>query len=107
MPATFIGIDVSKSRLDLCALPGGERTAGRPADLDRLVGWVRQRRPERVVLEATGGYEREAVAATASRRSDCEAAGGGAIARSAIPRSDVGNADSGGAPRSGRAATRR
>ena len=30
------------------------------------------------MLEAKGGYEREAVAVTASRRSDCEAVGGGA-----------------------------
>lgn len=67
MAETFIGIDVSKNRLDLYAAPGGERTAGRPADMDRLLGWIARLGPRLVVLEATGGYERPAVAALAAR----------------------------------------
>lgn len=63
---TYIGIDVSKGRLDLAASPGGERTAGGLQDMDRLLAWIARHKPRLVVLEATGGYEREAVAAMAA-----------------------------------------
>jgi len=59
MTQQWIGIDVSKSRLDWAVWP--DKTAGRlPHDEDgiaQLVGQCRQLRPDRVVLEATGGYE--------------------------------------------------
>ena len=68
-PTPFVGIDVSKDRLDVHVRPTGEafqagtRRAGlrpprRPAR--------RRHRPGRVVLEATGGYEAPVVAALAA-----------------------------------------
>ena len=66
MAEVFVGIDVSKNRLDLCAWPGAQRTAGRPADLPRLLEWICKRSPKLIVLEATGGYERQAVAMLAA-----------------------------------------
>jgi transposase len=59
-----VGIDVSKDRLDVHVLPSGEAfqvandTAGLDALTARLVGLA----AHLVVLEATGGYERPAVA---------------------------------------------
>jgi transposase len=64
---TWIGIDVSKGRLDLAASPSGDRLSVSGEELGRLVSWVGKRRPHLVVLEATGGYEREAVAALAAK----------------------------------------
>lgn len=64
---TWIGIDVSKGRLDLAAVPSGERLSVPADDLQRLVSWVGKRRPQLIVLEATGGYERDAVAALAAK----------------------------------------
>jgi transposase len=56
----FIGIDVSKEKLDVCVLPGGElRKFNNDSEgIARLVAWLQQLRPTRIVLEATGGYER-------------------------------------------------
>jgi transposase len=57
----FVGIDVSKEQLDVCVLPTGETfkisndTAGIAGLLTRLAPML----PERVVMEATGGYETE------------------------------------------------
>lgn len=59
---SWIGIDVSKGRLDVAG-SNGERLSVSAADLQKLVSWVGKRRPDLIVLEATGGYEREAVAA--------------------------------------------
>jgi transposase len=64
---TWVGIDVSKGRLDAAAAPGGERLSVAADELQRLVSWVGKRRPQLIVLEATGGYEREAVAALAAK----------------------------------------
>jgi transposase len=64
---TWVGIDVSKGRLDAAAAPGGERLSIAADELQRLVSWVGKRRPHLIVLEATGGYEREAVAALAAK----------------------------------------
>lgn len=58
----FVGIDVSKARLDVAVVPTGE-VFGVPNDDDghaRLIAWLRRQNAgvERVVLEATGGYHR-------------------------------------------------
>jgi transposase len=64
---TWVGIDVSKGRLDVAASPSGDRVSVAADELARLVSWVGKRRPQLIVLEATGGYEREATAALAAR----------------------------------------
>ena len=59
-----VGIDVSKDRLDAAARPGGRfRVANDPAGIADLVARLRGLGPSLVVLEATGGYEAEALAA--------------------------------------------
>jgi transposase len=67
-PATYIGIDVAKARLDVAVRPSGEQwvsgTDG--ASLDELVGRLQTLRPELIVLEATGGREGPTVAALAA-----------------------------------------
>lgn len=62
---TFVGIDVSKDRLDVAVLPSGEVfVTGRDADgLDDLLARLRPLAPALVALEATGGFE-TVVAAT-------------------------------------------
>ncbi len=58
------GIDVSKGHLDVAARPGGAfRVANDPAGIADLVGRLEAIGPSLVVLEATGGYEAEALAA--------------------------------------------
>lgn len=66
MPYTsrFIGIDISKSSFDICVLPEGQvahfaNTAAGIADFISFV--ARLERIERLVLEPTGGYERDVV----------------------------------------------
>ena len=56
----FVGVDVSKARLDVFALPEGRRIAF-GNDLDGISGLVEatlEIGPQLVVVEATGGYER-------------------------------------------------
>jgi len=56
---TFVGIDVSKARLDGCVWPAQEYVT-MPNDTDgieKLVSMLREKHPTRVVLEATGGLE--------------------------------------------------
>lgn len=65
--AVWVGIDVSKGRLDVAAAPDGDRLSVASDELARLVNWIGKRRPRLIVLEATGGYEREAVAALAAK----------------------------------------
>jgi transposase len=57
--ATFVGIDVSKERLDVALHPDGEAFAvSRDASgLDALVARLTPLGPAMVALEATGGYE--------------------------------------------------
>src|SRR6185436_10786713 len=57
---TNIGIDVSKDWLDIIVLPSGEtfRIENTEEKMGALVGKLESLKPERVVLEATGGYER-------------------------------------------------
>jgi transposase len=64
----FVGIDVAKDHLDVHVRP--DRTAFRtptdPAAVAALVERLRAVAPDRIVLEATGGYEAPVVAALAA-----------------------------------------
>lgn len=64
----YVGIDVSKDRLDVAIRPGGERFAvlRDEAGLADLVKRLQAVKPELVVLEATGGYEQVVLAALVS-----------------------------------------
>ena len=61
----FVGIDVSKDRLDVHLLPSGRAFAvpRTGAGLDQLAGDLRTLAPALVVLEATGGFELTVAAA--------------------------------------------
>jgi transposase len=63
----FVGIDVSKDRLDVHVRPSGEAFAvARDGEgLDGLAAKLRALAPELVVLEATGGFEAVVAAAVA------------------------------------------
>lgn len=65
---SFVGIDVSKERLDVHIRPSGQAYAvPRNSDgLEQLIGELRQLAPALIVLEATGGYEVIVAAALAS-----------------------------------------
>jgi transposase len=56
----FIGVDVSKDKLDVCVMPGGELHdfQNDAQGIEKLVALFKQLQPAAVVLEATGGYER-------------------------------------------------
>lgn len=62
---SFVGIDVSKDALDVHRLPDGatRRFDNTPQGLAALVAWLRSPGPALIAVEATGGYERPAVAA--------------------------------------------
>jgi transposase len=64
-PTAFVGIDVSKARLDVAIRPAGAAfgVTNDPAGLAELVARLVELSPALVVLEATGGYELPAVAA--------------------------------------------
>jgi transposase len=67
-PVRHVGIDVSKERLDVCSLPDGGTfsVANDRAGIDELLARLLEGvRPELVVLEATGKYERPAAVAVA------------------------------------------
>ena len=68
MHALFVGIDVSKDKIDVHVRPSGEYiTLGTaPAGLHELVARVQAWGPALIVLEATGGYEVVVAAALAS-----------------------------------------
>jgi len=64
-----VGIDVSKEHLDVCSLPDGEifSVANDRAGIDELLARLLEGvRPDLVVLEATGKYERPAAVAVAA-----------------------------------------
>lgn len=62
-PTIFVGIDVSKDRLDVAERPGESRWFANDEDgLRELSQRLRQLQPELVVLEATGGLEIPVVA---------------------------------------------
>lgn len=54
-----VGIDVSKDWLDVVVLPSGEtwRTKNEEGAIRELIQKLQQLKPERIVVEATGGYE--------------------------------------------------
>lgn len=56
----YIGIDVSKDRLDIAVHESGESLScqNTQAAIETLLGQLRAMQPELIVLEATGGYER-------------------------------------------------
>ena len=64
---TFVGIDVSKDRLDVHVLPPGEAFAvtrdGK--GLEQLIERLQERKPTLVAVEATGGFETIVAAALA------------------------------------------
>ena len=61
---TTVGIDTSKDHLDVAARPGDRfRVTNDPAGIAELVARLRRLTPSLVVLEATGGYEADALAA--------------------------------------------
>lgn len=63
----FVGIDVSKAVLDIAVTPTGEAwsVANSTEGMQQLVVKLREIAPRLVVLEATGGLERRAIAALA------------------------------------------
>jgi transposase len=63
LTARFVGIDVSKATLDVHVHPSGRRARvpHTPAGLRRLVARLAKLAPARVVVEATGGWERALV----------------------------------------------
>ncbi len=70
-----LGVDVARDHLDVAVYPTQDawRVPNTPAGHARLVRWVQAHVPTRLVLEASGGYERAVDAALTGRG----AAGGG------------------------------
>jgi transposase len=64
---TCIGIDVSQRTLEVAVVPSREQwqVTNEPAAIDGLVERLAQLEPERIVLEATGGFELPLVGALA------------------------------------------
>jgi transposase len=58
-----VGIDVSKLKLEVAIRPSGERfgVGNDEEGLRELVKRLQELRPERIVMEPTGGYERAAL----------------------------------------------
>lgn len=67
MSEVFVGVDVSKDRLDVHVLPKGVAfaVARTPAGLNELIEHIRPHAPYLIALEATGGLESVVVAALA------------------------------------------
>ena len=65
-PSVYVGVDVSKDRLDVYVRPSGEcfSVDQSPQGIDRLVLRLRALPVVMVALEATGGYERAAAQTT-------------------------------------------
>ncbi|HWI99619.1 MAG TPA: IS110 family transposase [Burkholderiales bacterium] len=63
----FVGIDVSKAVLDIAVAPTGEAwsVSNSMEGMQQLVGKLGEIKPTLIVLEATGGLERRAIAALA------------------------------------------
>ncbi len=61
----YVGIDVSKARLDVALLPSGDSfaVANDEEGFDELLGRLEDPHPTLVVLEASGGFERPLAAA--------------------------------------------
>src|SRR4029079_15579433 len=54
---TWIGVDVSKNTLDVCAHEGESRTFRQPEQLAEAIAFITAFDAPSVVMEATGGYE--------------------------------------------------
>lgn len=67
-PETFVGLDVAKARVDVAVRPSGEQwsVANDEPGIGQLVARLRSLQPILVVAEATGGFERAAIAALAA-----------------------------------------
>ena len=67
-----VGIDVSKAQLDVEIRPSGEKQsfANDKVGIKALVKWLAKIAPTLIVLEATGGYERQVTRALVSARSE-------------------------------------
>jgi transposase len=63
--SSYVGIDVSKDRLDVAVLgERQERQANNTTQgITQLVDWMEELQPELIVVEATGGYQRAVVEA--------------------------------------------
>ncbi len=66
--SVVVGVDVAKDRLDVAVRPSGEvwSEANDETGITTLVGRLRPLRPALIVCEATGGFERAAIAALAA-----------------------------------------
>lgn len=66
----YVGIDVSKARLDVAVLPGDVASTyvNDEAGIGELADMLESKSPELIVVEATGGYEQDIVAALAARK---------------------------------------
>ncbi|HEB77679.1 MAG TPA: IS110 family transposase, partial [Methylothermaceae bacterium] len=66
---SFVGIDVSKTRLDVCIVPCGtsRQVAYDEAGVEQLVQHLQDLQPTLIVLEATGGMETFIATSLASR----------------------------------------
>lgn len=64
----FVGIDVSKERLDVAIRPSGERESvtNDKAGIEVLIQRLKEIQPSLIVLEATGGFERSVTRALTS-----------------------------------------
>jgi len=69
-PSIFVGIDVSKKKLDVALLPSGEffQVVNSPDGLSLLLEKFKGHAIAAIVVEATGGYEQPCVAALADAR---------------------------------------
>jgi transposase len=67
--AVYVGIDVSKARLDVAIVPSGESFSASNDDegIEKVVAAVEPLRPGLVLLEATGGLERRVLARLVTR----------------------------------------
>jgi transposase len=62
--SSYVGIDVSKAKLDLAVLEGCEwQVDNTPDGIAQLVQQMAELQPELIVVEATGGYQRAVVEA--------------------------------------------
>ncbi len=61
----YVGIDVSKAELEVAVGEEAWTVANDESGIETLVAGLRERAPELVVMEATGGYETAAVASLA------------------------------------------
>jgi len=70
MAKVIVGVDVSKDRLDVATIPEESRLSesNDPAGVERLVERLASASPELIVVESTGGYERDLVVALAARQ---------------------------------------